>query len=151
MATDEDLLIETARRQLRNRRSGRSLLIALAAAALCAVTGWVVIFKVRAFVKSVPFLPLGAVTGWLLLIGIVAFVIAGLIAAGAFVRARPRKRWGDPVAGACPSCGNWTLRQDTVTPAAADARSAPTGVVTICDTAGCAYATAAVTTASRGT
>jgi hypothetical protein len=119
-------------------------------AAVCAAIGWALIFRVRAFVKAIPFLPLGTVTSWLLVIGIAAFVIAGLIVAGALLLAGPRKRWGDPVAGACPACGNWTLRQDTVLPAGSGSlRSAPKGVVTLCDTKGCSYASVTVTTASR--
>lgn len=152
MATDEDLLIEAAKRERRNRRSGRNLLLALAAAAVCVIIGWVLIFRVRAFVKSIPFLPLGSVTSWLLVIGIVAFVIAGLIVGGALLAANPRKRWGDPVAGACPACGNWTLRQNTMAPASPGTdspRNAPKGVVTLCDTKGCNYTSATVTTASR--
>jgi hypothetical protein len=152
MATDEDLLIAAAKRERRNRRSGRNLLLALVVAAVCAAIGWVLIFRVRALLKAIPFLPLGTVTGWLLVIGIAAFVIAGLIVAGAVLLANPRKRWGDPVAGACPSCGSWTLRQDTVAPAAPDTsglRNAPKGVVTLCDAKGCGYASATVTTASR--
>ena len=152
MATDEDLLIEAAKREQRNRRSGRNLLLALLVAAVCAAIGWVLVFRVRAFVKAIPFLPLGTVTSWLLVIGIAAFVIAGPIVAGALLLANPRKRWGDPAAGACPACGNWTLRQDTVVPAdpgSGSLRNAPKGVVTLCDTKGCAYASATVTTASR--
>ena len=152
MATDEDLLIEAAKREQRNRRSGRNLLLALLAAAVCAAIGWVLVFRVRAFVKAIPFLPLGTVTGWLLVIGIAAFVIAGLIAAGALLLASPRKRWGGPAAGACPACGSRALRQDTVVPAgpgSGSLRNAPKGVVTLCDTKGCAYASATVTTASR--
>jgi len=83
---------------------------------------------------------------------VAAFVIAGLIVAGALLLANPRKRWGDPAAGACPACGSWTLRQDTVVPAdpgSGSLRNAPKGVVTLCDTKGCAYASATVTTASR--
>ena len=152
MATDEDLLIEAAKRERRNRRSGRNLILALAVAAVCAAIGWVLVFRVRAFLKAIPFLPLGTVTSWLLVIGIVAFGIAGLIVAGALLMANPRKRWGDPVAGACPACGNWTLRQDAVAPAGSDTGSlkdVPKGVVTLCDTKGCGYASATVTTASR--
>jgi hypothetical protein len=152
MATDEDLLIEAAKRERRNRRSGRNLLLALAVAAVFAVIGWVLLFRVRPFVKSIPFLPLGTVTGWLLVIGIVAFAIAGLVVAGAFLAGNPRKHWGDPVAGACPSCGSWTLRQNTMAPAGPGTdgiRTAPKGVVTLCDTKGCDYASATVTTASR--
>ena len=149
MAADEDLLIEAAKRERGNRRSGRNLLLALVVAVVCAVIGWVLVFRVRAFVKAIPFLPLGTVTSWLLVIGIAAFVIAGLIVAGALVLANPRKRWGDPVVGACPACGSWTLRQDTVVPGSSSLRNAPKGVVTLCDTKGCAYASATVTTASR--
>ncbi len=148
MATDEDLLIEAAKREQRNRRSGRNLLLALLMAAVSAAIGWVLVFRVRAFVKTIPFLPLGTVTSWLLVIGIAAFVIAGLIVAGALLLANPRKRWGDPVVGACPTCGNWTLRQGTVTPNSSESGT-PKGVVTLCDTRGCRYASATVTTASR--
>lgn len=152
MATDEDLLIEAAKRERRNRRSGRSLLLALAVAAVFVVIGWVLVFRVRPLIKAIPFLPLGNVTSWLLVAGIVAFVIAGLTVAGALLLANPRKRWGDPVVGGCPACGNWTLRQDATAPAGPGAgglRNAPRGVVTLCDSNGCDYASATVTTASR--
>src|SRR5580658_7265100 len=97
MATDENLLIEAARRERRNHRSGRNLILALVAAAVCAALGWVLVFRVRAFLQAIPFLPLGTVTRWLLVIGIIAFVVAGLIVVGALLMANPRKRWGDPV------------------------------------------------------
>ena len=145
MATDGDLLIEAAKRERRNRRSGRNLLLALLVAAVCAAIGWVLVFRVRAFVKAIPFLPLGTVTSWLLVIGIIAFVVAGLIVVGALLMANPRKRWGDPLVGGCPACGNWTLRQGTVTPAG----QGPKGVVILCDTRGCTHASATVTTASH--
>lgn len=145
MATDEDLLIEAARRERRNRRSGRNLLLALAVAALCAAVGWVLIFRVRAFLKAISFLPLGIVNSWLLVIGIIAFIVAGLIVVGAVLMANPRKRWGDPLVGGCPACGNWTLRQGTV----AAAGNGPRGVVILCHTRGCAHASATVTTASH--
>jgi hypothetical protein len=145
MATDEDLLIEAARRERRNHRSGRNLVLALAVAAVFAVVGWLLVFKVRGFLKAIPFLPLGAVTGWVVIVGIIAFVVAGLIVAGALVMANPRKRWGDPLVGGCPACGNWTLRQGTVTPVG----KGPRGVVILCDTKGCTHASATVTTASR--
>jgi hypothetical protein len=144
MATDEDLLIGAARRERRNRRSGRNLLLALVVAVVFAAIGWVLVFRVRAFLKAIPFLPLGTVTSWLLVIGIIAFVVAGLIVAGALLMADPRKPWGDPLAGGCPACGNWTLRQGTVTPIG----KGPRGVVILCYTNGCAHASATVTTAS---
>jgi hypothetical protein len=145
MATDESLLIEAARRERRNRRSGRNLLLALGSAAVFAAIGWVLIFRVRVFLGTIPFLPLGTVTRGLLVVGIIAFVVAGLIVVGALLMANPRKRWGDPVVGACPACGNWTLRQGTVTPVG----QGPRGVVILCDTKGCAHASATVTTASH--
>jgi hypothetical protein len=144
MATDEDLLIEAARRERRNHRSGRNLLFALAASAVCAAAGWVLVFRVRSFLQAIPFLPLGTVTRWLLVIGIIAFVVAGLIVVGALLMANPRKRWGDPLVGGCPACGNWTLRQGTVSLA-----DRPKGVVILCDTKGCTHASATVTTASH--
>jgi hypothetical protein len=143
MATDQDLLIEAARRERRNHRSGRNLLIALAVAAVCAAIGWVLVFRVRPFLKAIPFL--GTAASWLMIIGIIAFVVAGLIVVGALLTANPRKRWGDPLIGACPACGNWTLRHGTVAPAA----HGPRGVVILCDTKGCAHASATVTTASH--
>jgi hypothetical protein len=145
MATDEELLIEAARRERRNRRSGRNLILALLVAVVFAAIGWVLVFKVRAFLKGIPFLPLGTVTSWLLVVGIIAFIVAGLIVAGGLLMANPRKRWGEPLVGGCPACGNWTLRQDTVTPVG----KGPRGVVILCDTKGCAHASATVTTASR--
>lgn len=145
MATDEDLLVEAARRERRNRQSGRNLLLALVVAALCAAVGWVLVFRVRTFLKAISFLPLGIVNGWLLAIGIIAFVVAGLIVVGALLMADPRKHWGDPLVGGCPACGNWTLRQGTVAPSG----NGPKGVVILCDTRGCAHASATVTTASH--
>src|SRR5260370_4088389 len=133
MATDEALLMGAAEREGRNRRSGRNLFLALLVAAVCAAICWVLVFRVRAFVKAIPFLPLGTVTSWLLVIGIAAFVIAGLIVAGALLLANPRKRWGDPAAGACPACGSSTLPHDTGAPADPRSRTrtnAPKGGVT---------------------
>jgi hypothetical protein len=144
MATNEDLLIAAARRERRNRRSGRTLILSLVAAAVFAALGWVLVFRVRAFFKAIPFLPLGTVTSWLLIIGISSFVVAGLIVVGALLLANPRKRWGEPVVGGCPACGNWTLRQATMAPA-----GGPKGVVILCDTRGCTHARATVTTASH--
>ena len=59
MATDEDLLIEAARRERRSHRSGRDLLLALVLGAVCAAVGWVLVFRVRGFLQAIPFLPLG--------------------------------------------------------------------------------------------
>lgn len=145
MATDEDLLIEAARRERRNRRTGRNLLLALLVAAVFAAIGWVLIFRARAFLRAIPFLPLGTVTNWLLVAGIIAFAVAALIVVAALLMANPRKRWGEPVVGSCPACGNWTLRRGTVVPA----DHGPKGVVILCDTKGCAHASATVTTASH--
>jgi hypothetical protein len=114
-------------------------------AAVCAAIGWVLVFRVRGFIKAIPFLPLGTVAGWVLVVGIIAFVVAGLIVAGAVLMANPRKRWGDPLVGGCPACGNWTLRHGTVAPAGHSLK----GVVILCDTKGCTHARATVTTASH--
>lgn len=158
MTPDEDLLIQEARRQRRNRRRGAGLIFSLAIAAVFGVLGWVVLFYLRPFVKSIPFLPLGAVTAWLLIIGIAAFVIAiGIAVAGVYF-GNPRKPWGDPAVGGCPTCGNWTLRQDSVEaerPAkdkdkdAGSSRRGPRGIVTLCGTQDCGYASATVSTPTR--
>lgn len=111
---DERLLIDGARKQRNRQRSGFNFIITLAVGAVFAVLGWLVIFQVRPFVKSIPFLPLGSVTTFLLYAGLAGFGIAALCVLGAWLFAKPGKTWGDPLVGACPQCGNWTLRHRTI-------------------------------------
>jgi hypothetical protein len=149
---DEQLLIDGAKKQRKRQRSGFNFFITLAVAAALAVAGWLVIFQVRPFVKSIPFLPLGTVTTFLLYAGIAAFGIAALCVLGAFVFAKPGKPWGDPLVGGCPRCGNWTLRQRTIehyTDEPGNLKHYIKGVVTLCATKGCEHAEAKVTTPAR--
>ncbi|HET9082602.1 MAG TPA: hypothetical protein VFO01_19065 [Trebonia sp.] len=154
-ATDEDLLIDDAISQRKSHKRGYNLLATLAVAAIFAAVGWFLVFWLRPLVKSVPFLPLGSVTTSLLVAGVIAFAIAGLLVAGAWFAANPWARWGDPVPGTCPLCGKRALRQEMVEHAAweegrpeAGVRKGPRGIVTLCETPGCPYAIATVTTPS---
>jgi hypothetical protein len=154
-ATDEDLLIEDAISQRKSHKRGYNLLATLTLAAVFAALGWFLLFWLRPLIKSIPFLPLGTVTTTLLVIGIIAFAIAGLLTAGAFFAANPWARWGDALPGACPLCGQRNLRQDKVERVGwedghpeAGLKRGPRGIVTLCETPGCRYATAKVTTPS---
>ena len=153
--TDEDLLIDAAVSQRKSHKRGTNLLATLTLAAVFAAVGWFLVFWLRPLIKSIPFLPLGTVTTSLLVIGVIAFAIAGLLIAGAFFAANPWARWGDAAPGTCPLCGKRTLRQETVEHSAwedghpeAGVKKGPRGLVTLCETPGCPYAVAKVTTPS---
>src|SRR5260221_1281418 len=151
-SADERRLIDDARKQRNRQRSGFNFITTLAVAALLAVLGCLVIFQVRPFVKSIPFLPLGSVTSFLLYAGLAAFGIAALCVLGAWLFAKPGKTWGDPLVGACPKCGNWTLRHRTIehyTDEPGNLKHYLKGVVTLCTTKGCNHATAKVTSPAR--
>jgi hypothetical protein len=151
-ASDEELLIGVALKQRRARRSGRSLIITLAAAVACAVIGWAVLFQLRPLIKSIPFLPLGGVLTALLWTGLAAFAAAGLLAAGGAVFARPGRPWGKEMPGVCPLCENLSLRDSPVEAEVRDAARfnvGPRGIVILCATRGCDYASARVTTPTR--
>ena len=152
-ATDEDLLIDDAISQRKSHKRGYNLLATLTLAALFAALGAFLLFWLRPLVKSVPLLPLGTVTTTLLVVGLIAFAVAALLTAGAFFVANPWSRWGDAIPGACPLCGQRTLRQEKVEHSGwedghpeAGVKKGPRGIVTLCATPGCAYATAKVTT-----
>jgi len=154
-ATDEDLLIDDAISQRKSHQRGYNLFATLSLAAVFAAVGWILAFWLRRIVKSIPLLPLGMVTNGLLILGIIAFVIAGVLVAGAFFAANPWSRWGDAASGTCPLCGKRSLRHETIEHAAweeghpeAGIKKGPRGVVTLCETPGCPYATAKVTTPS---
>jgi hypothetical protein len=156
-ATDEDLLIDDAISQRKSQKRGYNLLVTLSLAAVFAAVGWFLAFWLRRLVRSIPLLPLGTVSASLLVLGIIAFAIAGLLVAGAVYAANPWARWGDAAPGTCPLCGKRALRQETVEHAAweeghpeAGVKKGPRGVVTLCETPGCPYATAKVTTPSAG-
>jgi hypothetical protein len=156
-ATDEDLLIDDAIGQRKSNRRGSNLIATLIVAAVFAAVGWFLVFWLRPLIKSVPFLPLGSVTNGLLVIGLVAFAIAALLIVGALFFANPWAKWGDAIPGTCPLCGKRSLRQEKVEHsswedgnAAAGIKKGPRGIVTLCATPGCLYATAKVTTPSAG-
>jgi hypothetical protein len=151
--TDEDLLIDAAVSQRKSRKRGANLLATLTLAAVFAAVGWFLVFWLRPLIKSIPFLPLGTVTTTLLVVGVIAFAIAGLLVAGAVFFANPLARWGDSVPGTCPRCGKRTLRQEKVEHSGweegrpeAGIKKGPRGIVTLCETRGCTYAAATVTT-----
>src|ERR1700733_6498339 len=155
--TDEDLLIDTAVSQRKSHKRGTNLLATLTLAALLAAIGWFLVFWLRPLIKSIPFLPLGTVTTSLLVTGVIAFAIAGLLIAGALFFANPLARWGDALPGTCPRCGKRALRQEKVEYTGwedghpeAGIRKGPRGIVTLCETAGCRYAAATVTTPRTG-
>jgi hypothetical protein len=151
--TDEDLLIDAAVRQRKSHKRGANLLATFTLAAVFAAVGWFLLFWLRPLIKSIPFLPLGTVTTTLLVVGLIAFAIAGLLVAGAVFFANPLSRWGDAVPGTCPRCGKRALRQETVEYSGweegrpeAGIKKGPRGLVTLCETRGCSYAAATVTT-----
>jgi len=153
--TDEDLLIDDAISQRKSHKRGYNLFATLSVAAVFAAVGWFLLFWLRPLIKSVPFLPLGTVTTSLLVIGIAAFAISGLLVVGAMFVANPWARWGDGVPGTCPLCGKRSLRQEKVEHAGwedghpeAGIKKGPRGIVTLCETPGCQYAAATVTTPS---
>ena len=150
--TDEGLLIDTAISQRKSQKRGTNLLATLTLAAVFAAVGWFLVFWLRPLIKSIPFLPLGSVTTTLLVVGGAAFAVAVLLVAGALLFANPLARWGDAIPGTCPLCGKRALRQDKVEYAGweeghpeAGIKKGPRGIVTLCETRGCAYAAATVT------
>jgi hypothetical protein len=152
-ASDEELLLQMALKQRQARRSGRTLIITLAAAVASAVIGWAVLFQLRPLIKSIPLLPLGTVTTALLWIGIAAFAAAALLVAGGWLFARPGKPWGKEMPGVCPRCENLTLREAAVEVEKRDAANfnvGPRGIVILCDTRRCDYSSVKVTTPARG-
>ena len=151
-ASDEELLIQEARRKRGFRRSGRALIVTLAAAAAFGVIGWLLLFRVRPVIKAVPFLPTGSLLTALLVAGIGAFAIAAVLIAWAWLGASPGKPWGKPFSGTCPRCGGSQLREDAVEYDRRDGahlKIGPKGLVILCETRGCDYATALVTTPTR--
>jgi hypothetical protein len=155
--TDEDLLIDDAVSARKSHTRGYNLLATLSLAAVFAAIGAGVLFWLRPLIKSIPFLPLGSVTTGLLIVGLVAFGIAALLVAGSFFVANPWSRWGDSVSGTCPLCGKRSLRQEKVEHSGwedgrpeAGVKKGPRGIVTLCETKGCNYAAAKVTSPSAG-
>jgi hypothetical protein len=84
-------------------------------------------------------------------LGVVALGIAGFFLLAGFASS-PLASWGTKLPGNCPTCGHPRLRSDTVPGGTSGtAWNAPRGIVTLCETPGCDYATAHVTRASGTT
>lgn len=148
---DEDILIQAARAERRQHRSGASMAAMLGIAVAFGGVGFVLIFLHRlvSMLLPGPLRLLGAfATPVSISLGIAALGIAGLFVLAAFASS-PLAAWGDKVQGDCPACGQPRLRSDTVPGATSGTvRAAPRGIVTLCETPGCDYAAARVTRAS---
>ena len=153
--TDEDILIQEARTERGQHRSGASMAGMLGVAAAFGVVGCFLIFVPRLITMLVP-LPVSLLLGGFSLpvfvtLGVVALGIAGFFLLAGFASS-PLASWGDKLPGNCPSCGQARLRSDTVPGGTSSTvRDTPRGIVTLCETPGCDYAAAHVTRASGAT
>jgi hypothetical protein len=146
--SDEDILIQAARTERGQHRSGASMGASLGVAIAFAAVGGVLVFVPRVISMLLPG-PLRLLGGFgvpvLVILGIVAFAIAGLFLLSALASS-PLATWGSAVPGNCPQCGESRLRSDTVPgPTSANLKDGPRGIVTLCETPGCDYAAARVT------
>jgi hypothetical protein len=148
--SDEDILIQAARAERRQHRSGASMVGMLAVAATFGVLGCLLLFgpHLIAMVLPGPLRFLAGFSALLIPLGVVALAMAGFFALAAFASS-PAAAWGSKAPGDCPTCGQPGLRSDMVPSAASrNVRDAPRGIVTLCETSGCDYAAARVTRAS---
>jgi hypothetical protein len=145
-SADEDVLIQAARAERGEQRSGRSMGASLGVAIAFGAVGGVLVFGPRliAMILPGPLRLLGGIgVPVLFLLGIVAFAIAGLFTLAALASS-PMAAWGSALPGNCPQCGQPKLRSDTVPGATAGNLPGGTrGIVTLCEN--CDYATARVT------
>ena len=152
---DEDILIQAARTERGQRRSGASMFAMLGVAVAFGVAGCLLIFLPHLVGMVLPW-PFRLLVGGFSLpvfatLGIVALGFAGFFLLAALASS-PLASWGSKVPGNCPSCGEPRLRSDTVPGGTSGSlRDAPRGIVTLCETSGCDYATARVTRASGTT
>jgi hypothetical protein len=149
---DEDVLIDAARAERRQHRSGASMAALLGVAVLFAAIG-ILLIVIPHLVSALLPGPLALLGGFsipvLVTLGIAALAIAGLFLLGALASS-PLASWGNTMPGNCPRCGQARLRSDMVPgSASATPSSGPRGVVTLCENPECDYATARVTRASR--
>jgi hypothetical protein len=148
---DEDILIQAARAERKQHRSGASMAAMLGVAVIFGVAGGMLVFVphiITAFLPGPLAILGGASLPILVTLGIVAWAIAGLFLLAAFASS-PLASWGNAVTGNCPSCGQPKLRSDMVPGTAGEApRDGPRGIVTLCENPDCHYATARVTRAS---
>jgi hypothetical protein len=151
---DEDTLIQAARAERGQHRSGASMFAMLGVAVALGVVGGLLIFVPHLVTMLLPG-PLRLLGGLsmpvFITLGIVALGIAGFFLLAALASS-PLASWGNKLPGDCPSCGQPRLRSDTVPGGTSGTvRDAPRGIVTLCETAGCNYAAARVTRASGAT
>jgi hypothetical protein len=149
--TDEDILIQAARAERGQHRSGASMFAMLGMAVAFGVIGGLFIFLPHLVSMLLPG-PLRLLGGFsmpvFITLGIAALGIAGFFLLAALTSS-PLASWGNKVPGDCPSCGQPRLRSDTVpTETSGTVTVAPRGIVTLCETPGCDYAAARVTRAS---
>jgi hypothetical protein len=152
--SDEDTLIQAARAERGRHRSGASMFAMLGVAVAFGAAGCLLIF-VPHLVSTLlpgPFRFLGGFAMPVFItLGIVALGIAGFFLLAALASS-PAASWGNKVPGECPNCGQTRLRSDTVpTGTSGNSGDAPRGIVTLCETPKCDYATARVTRASGPT
>ncbi len=151
---DEDILIQAARAERRQHRSGASMVGLLAVAVAFGVVGGLLIFLPHLVSMLLPG-PLRLLGGFsmpmFITLGVAALGIAGFFLLAALASS-PLASWGNKVPGDCPTCGHPRLRSDTVPGGTSgNVGDAPRGVVTLCETPGCDYAAARVTRASGTT
>jgi len=152
--SDEQTLIQAARAERGQHRSGASMFAMLGVAVAFAVVGGLLIFLPHLVSMILPW-PLRFLGGFsmpvFISMGVVALGIAGFFLLAAFASS-PMAAWGSKVPGDCPSCGQPRLRSDMVPSGTSGKDSdAPRGIVTLCETPGCDYAAARVTRASGAT
>jgi hypothetical protein len=149
---DEEILIQVARAERRQHRSGASMFGMFGVALAFGVVGGLLIFLPQLVSRVLPG-PLRVLLGAFSLplfitVGIIALGIAGFFLLAALASS-PFASWGNKVPGDCPRCGRPSLRSEKVPgPASGKAADTPRGVVTLCETSGCDYAAARVTRAS---
>ena len=152
---DEDILIQAARAERGQHRSGASMAGMLGVAVAFGVVGGLLIFVPRLITMLLP-VPFSLLLGGFsvpifITLGIIALGTAGFFLLAAFASS-PLASWGNKLPGNCPTCGQPRLRSDTVPGGTSGTvRDAPRGVVTLCETPGCDYAAARVTRASGAT
>ena len=151
--SDEDTLIQAARAERGKHRSGASMFAMLGVAVAFGVAGSLLIFlpHLASMLLPGPFrLFLGGfampvlVTLGIVALGVGAFFLLAALASS------PVASWGSKAPGECPNCGQSRLRSDMVSGrTSGNSSDAPRGIVTLCETPKCDYATARVTRASN--
>ena len=113
---DEDTLIQAARAERRQHRSGASMFAMLGVAVALGVAGCLLIFVPHLVTMLLPG-PLRLLGGFSMIVfitlGIVVLGIAGFFLLAALASS-PLASWGNKLPGDCPSCGQPRLRSDTV-------------------------------------